>query len=330
MTDARAIGRCAAPGSLALLCYGLSFTPPMDSIAGQVAHALLLAAIPWLVLSGALVALLCGLFRARRRIWLPSLIAHLLLLGPPPAGEAPPEGLRVVSSNVDAFSPGPPGAEDALAALQAGVVFTIERRVEEIPGMTRVADNHAVPMKRPSHGTAVFCRPPLPCEAAVTAEFGSDSSIMPLGLLRVPVPLADGGQRPACLMGLHAPPPAPLDPTGLLPYIERVAGAIEGGRMARQWGPCLPGDPVLALGDFNHVRGGPATRRLRAAGLRHPSYGLGPWRATWPAGAGWPNLPVFELDQAMAGPDLRVLRLRRLRIPGADHKALVLDVLARR
>lgn len=329
MDRTRSLLLCAAPAALAGLCRGLAWPMPQDSIAGQIVQSGLLSAMGPLFVLGALTSLTTGLLRGPPALWLPALLAYLLALGPPPLPPAEEEGLRVVSANLDAFSEGPPGAAEALAALQADVVITIERRVEEIAGLSRVADNHAVPMKRPSHGTAIFCRPGLPCEAAVSPEFGSPTFVMPLGLLRVPVPTADGSSRPACILGLHAPPPAPLDPSGLLPYVRRVAEAVVDGRMARQWGPCLAGDPVLAMGDFNHVRGTPANRLLRGAGLHRSEWGRAPWHASWPAGGGWPNLPFFELDQAMAGPDLEIRSLQRHRIPGADHKALNVVVMAR-
>ncbi len=322
MSGARPFTLCAAPALLAGLCWALAWPMPQDRIAGQILQSGLLSSIAPLMAVGALLSLACALTRAPVWVWAPALLSYLLVLGPPPLGEVPQGGFVVVSSNLDAFSEGPPGAAEALAALHADVVITIERRVEEIPGLQRVADNHGVPMKRPSHGTAIFCRPGLPCEGAVSPEFGSETFTMPLGLLRVPVPRAGGGSQPVCILGLHAPPPAPLDPSGLLPYVQRVAEAIVGGRMARQWGPCLPGDPVLAMGDFNHVPGTPASRLLRSSGLRRSEWGRAPWQASWPAGGGWPNLPFFELDQALAGPELRVRSVRRHRIPGADHKAL--------
>jgi hypothetical protein len=322
MPGARSLLLCTAPAALAGLCWALAWPMPQDSIAGQILQSGLLSAIAPLMAAGALLSLVSALTRGPLWIWGPALLSYLLVLGPPPLGEAPEGGFVLVSANLDAFSEGPPGAAQALAALGADVVITIERRVEEIEGLRRVADNHRVPMRRPSHGTAIFCRPGLSCEAAISPEFGSESFTMPLGLLRVPVPRASGGSLPACVLGLHAPPPAPLDPSGLLPYVGRVAEAVVDGRMARQWGPCLAGDPVLAMGDFNHVPGTPANRLLLAAGLRHGERGRAPWRASWPAGGGWPNLPVFELDQAMAGPDLQIRSVRRSRIPGADHKAL--------
>lgn len=301
---------------------------PQDHVAGHVAQALLLSAGPWLLALGP-PACLYAAWRWRRPLaWLPALLGYLLALGLP-SRPAPVEGLRVVSANLNAFSEGPAGAEQVLADLAPDVLLVIERRAEQVPGLLRVADNYLVPMARISHGHAVHCRPGLVCQAAIAPEFGSDSTRMPAGLLRLSVPRVGGGSRPACVLSLHAPPPAPLDPTGLLPYTERVAGRIRQGRLVGQWGPCLEGDPVLAVGDFNTVPGSPAWSRWDATGLLRTERGAAPWHATWPAGGGWPDLPFFALDHALAGPELRVTGLDRVRVPGADHLALVLGLQAR-
>ncbi|MCK6506347.1 endonuclease/exonuclease/phosphatase family protein [Myxococcota bacterium] len=315
-----------APGLAALGLFLVGLGMPQDRILGHVLQAALLSAVPWALLLGLPTCL--WLLRAGRPLRvLPALVAYLLCLGPPPGCAAGTgEGLVVVSANLDAYSEGPPGAEQALAGLAPDVLLTIERRAEVVPGLLRVADNYPVPMARPSHGHAVHCRPGLSCPAAITPEFGSASTVMPAGLLRVELPGAPGGR--ACVLSVHAPPPAPKDPSGLHPYMARVASQLREGRLARQWGPCLAGDPALVVGDFNTVPGSPAWARLRAAGLRPAEPHLAPWQASWPAGGGWPDLPFFALDQAMVGPDLRVEGLRRVRIPGADHKALVFRLRA--
>lgn len=316
----------AALPALLFLAAGLLAGPlPQDRVWAHSLQSLLLAARPWLLFFGVavqLVALACW------RRWLPGLLAgavYLVGAGLPAPEGAPRDapGVRIVSSNVNSYTPGPPGAEVALAALQPDVLLVIERRAERVAGLDRVADNYQVPMSRISHGHAVHCRPGLACAAAITPEIGSRTSHMPVGLLRLPVPVEGGGpDRMACVLSLHAPPPAPLDPTGLLPYARRIADQVQQGRMARQWGPCLAGDPVLAIGDFNTVPGTPAWRHFMATGLVDALAGRGVRRATWPAGGGWPDAPFFALDHALTGPGLSFEEVRRVRIPGADHLAL--------
>lgn len=318
----------ALPALLALALRSLSTLLPQDRIWGHMLQSLALVAGPWLMLLGAVFGL--GLALQRRRPGAALLaLPYLLLCGHPPLSGSL-QGLRVVSANVDAFSEGPAGAEATLAALEPDVLLVIERRAEVVPGLLRVADNYAVPMSRISHGHAVHCRPGLGCQAAIAPEIGSSTSIMPVGLVRVPVPRQGGGAAvEACILSIHAPPPAPLDPTGLRPYINRVAGAVREGRMLRQWGPCLAGDPVLLIGDFNHVAGAGAWRALDATGLRDAEAGWGLWRASWPAGGDWPDLPLFGLDNARVGPELVLTGLRHVRVPGSDHLALEGGLLAR-
>lgn len=321
------------PGLLALAAWGVAAIQPQDRIWGHILQASLLSARPWLCLLGALLQVLSLARHRRPAIAGPALLAYLLLSGLPPQAPLPGEavaagpGLRVLSANLDAFSDGPPAA-GALAARAPDVLLLIERRDETVDGLVRVADNYGVPMERVSHGHAVHCRPELDCQAAITAEIGSETSRMPAGLLRLPVP-GPHGDVPACIISLHAPPPAPLNPTGLHPYMDRLRRQVRDGRAHGQWGPCQDGDPVLAIGDFNTVPGTPAFAKALSTGLRDVQAGRGLWRRTWPAGGGWPDLPYFALDHALVSDDLQVRQLRRLPMPGADHLALELLLSSR-
>ena len=124
-------------------------------------------------------------------------------------GEGTP-GLEVLAANVNAFSPATTDAdrlalEAALTADRAAVVLVLEKRPLALPGYVRAADNFDDDLPRASHATAIFCREDVSCAAEVTAEFGSDTSQMPLGWVRVQGALA----APVCLGALHAPPPVP-------------------------------------------------------------------------------------------------------------------------
>ncbi|MCB9777238.1 MAG: hypothetical protein H6742_01575 [Alphaproteobacteria bacterium] len=329
---ARAVLGTALVGPVGWLLATLLALPlPQDRVWGHALQAVLLAGRPWWLLVGALLVLL----RVRRRPVLALLLGLLLALsaGRPDLSTAPPPpgALRVVSANINSYPSEPaPQAAAVLAALQPDVLLVIEQRAEDVPGLVRVADNYAVPMPRISHGHAVHCRPGQACAAAISPELGSVSSHMPLGLLRLPVPRPDGSTVDVCLLSLHAPPPAPIDPTGLLPYVERVAAAVSDGRLIRQWGPCLAGDAALLVGDFNTVPGTPAWSRLADGnGLTDVQRGRGLFRVSWPAGAGWPALPLFALDHVLVPDTLRVDAVRRHRVPGSDHLALSFWLSAR-
>lgn len=298
------------------LCFAGAALLPEDQVWPHAFGAGLLAAPRWILAAWPLIGLLIGL---RVRSLLPAglvLGAFGLILCGRPLNEPEGEGWRVVSANVNAFGEDPePGAlERALAALEADALIVIERRPEQIPGMVRVADDFDDPMPRPSHASAVFCREGAACEAEVTEQIGSDTMKMPVAITRL--------EGQLCLLGIHAPPPAPYDASGIVPYMEEVARHVEAGRMALDWGPCRAGDPVIAAGDLNGVPWGRAWRMLRARGLETPLHRHGIFAATWPAGGGWPDAPYFALDHLFVG-EATVSGIRLLRLPGADHKAIV-------
>ena len=234
------------------------------------------------------------------------------------AGDGP--GWIVVSTNVNSYSPdadtGP--LEKAIAESAPDAVIVLEKRLLALAGFTRAADNFEDDLPRPSHGSAVFCRDGADCVAEVTEEFGSETMKMPLALVRL------GGQ--VCIFGVHAPPPVPYDPSGLGPYVESLASAIDRRRVAQAWGPCQPGDAVVVVGDLNAVPGSTAWRRLvEGEGLLDARSATGVFGATWPSGGGWPDLPYFRLDHLLVG-DATVSGVHSRRMPGTDHKALVFRV----
>ncbi len=318
------------PGVLALLAPRLADLLPQDQVEGWMVAAILWQSPPWL---GAIWALWALVVALRARLLLVGLIfagAGLSMVGQPlqllhPDVAGP--GLNVLAANVNAFSPMDSPAdlhalEAMLAARGADVVLIIEKRPETLPGYRRVAHNLDADLPRESHGAVLFCKLGLSCAAEVTPEFGSETSRMPLGLLRVQGPL----KAPICLGALHAPPPVPLDPTGHLPHVQAIAERVVQGRLVADWGPCKAGDPVVLAGDLNEPPGGPAWRLLQGSGLRDGLAGAGLFAASWPGGGGWLNLPFFQLDHVLAGP-VGLAGLRQVEVPGSDHRGLQFRVL---
>jgi len=228
-------------------------------------------------------------------------------------------GVRILVANVNAYTGQPEGLGAAVEALNAEVFVQVEARARVVPGMRSVADNFDRPMPSPSHATAVFCRPEVSCEAAVTEEIGSQTMTMPIALVRV--------AEQFCVLGLHGPPPVPLDPSGLQPYMKRVAEAIDAGRMVRPWGPCLAGDPVVVAGDFNSVPGSWATRHLEGKGLKDLLEHMGLFAISWPVGGDTLNFPTLQLDHLLVGP-VQVDGVELVRLPGADHRGVMARVSA--
>jgi len=307
---------------LAILCQLLAPLLPQDQVWPYVVHVSLLSASGWLTL---LWPVWIGLWAWRTGRWRHGALLGVLalVLAPRPGTHAleagahalEDSGWRVLSANVDAYSPDLD--RTALAAAFAGhepdVVFVHENRIDQIPGMVRVADNLEAQVDRESHRSFVFCREGIACEGRVTQEVGSPTMKMPIVILRMP----DG----LCMLGIHAPPPVPFDITGLDPYVSRVASSIVSGRLVHDLAPCEQHDPVLVVGDLNTVPGSQAHKDLLATGLADAFAGQGPWAATWPNGGGWPKLPVFQLDHVLAGA-VDVHRAKTIAIPGSDHKGL--------
>lgn len=285
---------------------------PSDEVWGHMGHALCLSAWPWLCLISPIWAL-WGRFRFGQWTWtMVVAICALPLAGVPFASDSG-NGQPVLVANVNAFIVGRQELAEAIADIDAEVVIEVEARARQIPGMIRVAHNFDEQVARPSHYTAIYCRPDTKCEGYITEEFGAKNMVMPLAMVRL--------RDSICLMGTHGPPPVPFNIAGLMPYMERIAGTIANGRMNTDWGPCQQGDPVIVAGDMNAVPGSWATRPFDGKGLKDPMFGHGVFATTWPSGGDWIDLPVMQLDHLWVGA-VDVGDHRTLRLPGSDHQGL--------
>jgi hypothetical protein len=223
-----------------------------------------------------------------------------------------PEGIKTIVANVNAFTGHSDELAESIAERSPDIAILLERRTFDVPGMIRVSDDFDTPLERPSHHTAVFCRET--CPAWVSPQIGSESMAMPVALVR-PAP-------GICLVGIHAPPPIPLDSSGIRPYIAYLESHIHDGRVRRDWEVCRSGDGVAVIGDLNAVPGSWPYRQLMAAGLTDLLEDSGIWGPTWPFGGGWPALPFFRMDFALAG-GVVVEGLHPIQIPGSDHRGLM-------
>ncbi|MEE2752088.1 MAG: endonuclease/exonuclease/phosphatase family protein [Myxococcota bacterium] len=313
---------CSVPIILFVGCRAVLKLMPASQGLGTPFETLLLGGSRWLLLGACLVALLYGRSHRRwGRAFVYGLVA-LVLAGVPEVG-APEEGLRLVSANLQAYSEeGAAPMEEALSALEADVLVTLEKRAETLTEMVRVADNFEEDLARPSHGTAVFCRTGVSCEAVVTPAYGISTCVMPVALVRV--------EERLCVVGLHLPPPVGLCDAGRRPYMDEVVSHLHEGRLSGDWGVCRKSDPVVLVGDLNTLEGGDVWREFMALGFQDPQRWRGIFGTSWPAGGGWPNLPMLRLDHLLLGKGLSANHIGYLRIPDSDHKALVawLDVSA--
>ncbi len=296
---------------------------PTDHIWAQAFAAVLLSLPPWAALVWPLWMLAVRRWTGERSRWMG--IAWLGLLGigvplrfAPGAGAIGKDDLSVAVLNVNSYSPqtDPTPLADQVQSLLADVVVILEKRPETFPGYHRVADDFAYPWSRPSHHTAVFVRDGLDIAAAVVGPYGSPSLSMPFAIV-------DGGS--ACVVGIHAPPQVPIDPTGMDPYLQFLESHIAAGRLTQDIPPCTSGQAVVVAGDLNHVPGSVPWRRLRSLGLEDQVGHAGLFGITWPSGGGWPNAPVFRLDHVLSGP-VTIRALRKVDVPGSDHQGWYFSV----
>lgn len=303
---------CLAPALLAVVLRGLAEAMPSDQTWGHMVHSICLMSAPWLALVTPLVCMRVAWGSGARRVPFIIGVLALPLIGVPGWDSGKP-GVTILVANVNAYTGQPDGLAEAAAELSPDVFVQVEARSRVVPGMTALAQNFDVPMPRPSHATAVFCKPTIACESLVTEEIGSRTKTMPLGLVRV--------QGQFCLMALHGPPPVPLDASGLQPYMDRVAAAIANGRMSKDWGPCRVGDPVVVAGDMNAVPGSWAARTLRDRGLTDEFRYQGLFAISWPFGGDTLNLPTMQLDHLYSGA-VEVDGAKMVSLPGADHRGV--------
>ena len=200
-----------------------------------------------------------------------------------------------------------------LSSQEVEAIVQIEKRVSDIPSFTRVADDFEPELPRVSHHIGVYCRAPQDCTATVSPQIGSASMAMSYATLRIKSDL--------CLVAVHAPPPVPIDASGMRPYIEHLIKHIDNGRVITDWGACKQGDTAVIAGDFNAVAGSWPHRTLLARGLKDRLKMRGVWGNTWPMGGHFFPFPVFRIDHLLT-PDALKPAVSLVTVPGSDHRAL--------
>jgi len=218
----------------------------------------------------------------------------------------------VLVANVNAFSGRAQFLQSYVELMHVDIAVLIEKRAEEVRGMTRVADDFSLPVARTSHHIAVFCRED--CQAWVSPQIGSQEMAMSLALVRL--------QPDVCVISIHAPPPVPKTATGMRPYIEHVAKYINKGRLKADWEVCQKNDRVMVVGDMNATADSWPYRTLMNTGLTDLRSYQGIWGATWPTGSeAFINFPFFRIDHILAA-DIDVQNIQPVDIPDSDHKGI--------
>ena len=218
----------------------------------------------------------------------------------------------ILVANVNAFSGQEELLQKELAAGGDDFIMQIERRTQSIPNMKRVGHDQKNTDLRISHYSEVYCAED--CQAAVTGQIGSETMAMPIALLH----LDDG----ICVVGIHAPPPLPVDPTGMKPYLDYLAARISAGLLIDDWLVCHKEDRVLLMGDLNAVPHSLPYRRLLDMGLVDVRRRSGVFGATWPMQDFYSPIPVFRLDHIMASEALKIGGWESVSISNSDHRGL--------
>lgn len=222
----------------------------------------------------------------------------------------------LVFANVNAFGPRQDLLQKRLGLFGVDHLIVVEKRAEEISGMVRVADDYDKPVKRPSHHTGVFCR--NNCNAWVSTQIGSETMAMSLALLKL--------EEDICVIGVHVPPPTPIDATGMRPYVDYIVSSIQDGRLRNDWEICNVDDRVLVVGDLNAVSGSWAHQKLKSTGLVDAQRNSGVRGATWPSDSDdFFRLPLFRIDHVLHHPGI-ALTVSQIQIPDSDHQGLYLEV----
>lgn len=222
----------------------------------------------------------------------------------PAAGTAPT--VRVASSNLLFRNSRILEAADALAALDADVVFA----TEYTPAFAALLDSHPLRADCPyrvedarekGSGSALWSR--LPILEADTAQADRDTITVTV----------DGPFGPLAIVAVH--PHTPVE------SVRQWRHGLE--LIAARSSRCT--DPLLVIGDFNASYWHPLFDDLRQQGLldEHVEAGRG-LSTSWPTHKIVPKW--LRLDHALTGNGLRAVSVADIDVPGSDHAGLVVDV----
>ncbi|MQY35926.1 hypothetical protein SRB17_39220 [Streptomyces sp. RB17] len=276
----------------------------------------LLAFLPWLLVPTGF-ALLCALLTR----WWPGLVCGAVVLGvltwylQPYDDTAGPGGrplatLRVLTSNVE-FGRGTPALVPRIRDRRPDIVFVEE--CEFSCQATLEGDFATVyPYRQAvraagSHGSLILSRYPLTPTAGVP------------GIMGMPGAVADVHGHAVRLQLAHPMPPLP-DQVGLW---QRELGRLSAFAAADRR------TPTILAGDFNATQDHAAFRRVLDTGLTDAARLAGhDHTASWPARTA--SVVGTQIDHVLLSPDFTATDARFLRVPGSDHRALVVDVTLHR
>jgi endonuclease/exonuclease/phosphatase (EEP) superfamily protein YafD len=302
-----------APVCLSCILWLIGRFMPWENIYLYPIQAVLLTLPVWIMAVWLPWTIACVLWW-KKRWWL--VVVSLIGLGWPFSSTDPDDGFDVLVANVNAFSGRAQFLQSYIELMHVDVAVLVEKRAVEINGMIRQADDFSLPVARPSHHIAVFCRED--CSAWVSGQIGSPDMAMSLALVRLP--------SEVCLIAIHAPPPVPKSATGMRPYIEFIEKYVSQGRLVADWEVCQQNDKVIIAGDMNAVAGSWPYRSLINTGIKDLRSYRGILGATWPTGSeAFIDFPFFRIDHILTK-DVDVYNISTIDIPDSDHKGILFSV----
>jgi endonuclease/exonuclease/phosphatase (EEP) superfamily protein YafD len=239
-----------------------------------------------------------------------ALVAMCLLLRTPRAQQPAPAGarpLRVFHGNLLYHNGRTAEMARAVARLDADVLAFTEYTSAHAGGLYVAPLTEAFPyrIERPeprAGGSALWSRYPLTEVTAPPALYSSTAAVV-------------AGPSPVTVYVVH--PPNPLDE--LHHWLDELARIAELRQTARP--------PAMVVGDFNATPWHPPFRRLLDAGWRDAHHLAGrAFTNSWPTDR-WLIPPLLRLDHALIDDSLAVSDVVDVRLPGSDHRGLVVDVV---
>ena len=171
-----------------------------------------------------------------------------------------------------------------------------------------------------THGVLILVRSPLNAVASLVPNEIQKRCGIPITTIR----LGDGTGR-LSILGIHAPPPIRNCGGTNAPTMAFLADLIEDGRIARDFGVCRRGDPLILAGDLNVHPWWPTLRTLLERGL-NDTYADLHWRptGTW-MGLSWAP-KVTRIDYILASRHVAATGAWIIDLPGSDHRAVIADL----
>ena len=252
------------------------------------------------------------------------LLATVIFLSQP--DEAIPakgeEVLRIATANLLFNNPSPEEATWVLAHQDIDLLVLLEwtgRNFDERMLIERGYVKSACEPDRGTHGLCVFQHPEITLDVSIEKAPIDGPCNMPFATIRVL------GEQPIGIKAIHPPPPLQACGKTNLGVLNYHASTIQDGRISTEIGVLQPQDAAIVMGDFNALAHWPRVRQFFDVGLVD-AFSTSPAKLapTWAPALSIPD--VARIDYVWTSSELQLIDAWTLDVPGADHRALVVDI----